>query len=210
MYLHNSFVLSLASSVHSQYYGTVIYKYKFNGAEMTDRSPTILTFINSKVDIRNLLNSNPNSEEFQTLNYDLKLSYQTACLKSGECFYTVDSFVNYNKPVLTDEYDSILGFKCRKATTVIRSNTFEIWFTDQTEPKGTPLINVGPELGLVLKIIRNGNFEIYADSIALMRETQGRYISGDPQLGELVDLPTYRQKLTEANFTTVRIFDNEK
>jgi hypothetical protein len=70
------------------------------------------------------------------------------------------------------------------------------------------LLNVGPELGLVLKIIRNGNFEIYADEIKITDPT-GKVIT--PQhFGVPVDLPTYRQKLTEANFTTVRIFNDEK
>jgi hypothetical protein len=74
--------------------------------------------------------------------------------------------------------------------------------------KGTPSLNVGPELGLVLKIIRNGNFEIYADEIKITHPT-GKVIT--PQhFGVPVDLPTYRQKLTEANFTTVRIFNDEK
>lgn len=204
-----AFYFFLGSFIYSQYSGTVIYKYKFNGAEMTDRPPLVMEFVDKVTVLRNEKNTNPNSEEFQYLNYNENKSYQTAKLKSGDCFTTVDSFVNYNTPVLTDEYETIHGFKCRKAATVIRSNHIEIWFTDSAGVKGTPLINVGPELGLVLKIVRNGNFEIYADKINIGSSSLNVDISFEP-CGDIVDLPTYRQKITEANFTTVRIFDNEK
>lgn len=203
-------ILFSASSVYSQYSGTVIYKYKFNGVEMTDRQPLVMEFYGSLTEIRNLINTNPNSEEFQYLNYNENKSYQTAKLKSGECFTTVDSFVNYNTPVLTDEYETIHGLKCRKAATVIRSNHIEIWFTDSAGVKGTPLINVGPELGLVLKIVRNGNFEIYADKVNIGSSSNLNVDISFQPCGDIVDLPTYRQKLTEANFTTVRIFNDEK
>ena len=60
---------------------------------------------------------------------------------------------------------TILGYLCKKAHVVIRSNHIDIWYTTQTEFKGTPSVSIGPALGLVLKIIRNGNFEITAEKI---------------------------------------------
>ena len=202
-------ILFSAASAYSQYSGTVIYKYKFNGAEMTDRSPLVMEFVKPELFtvLRNLYQSNPNSEETQCIDYHSRKTLQYARLKSGECFVTVDSFINYNTPVLTDEYNMILGYNCRKATTVIRSNNIEIWYTNDAGERGTPMINIGPELGLVLKIVRNGNFEIYEDSINLTKNYEGGFKMGKC---EIVDLPTYRQKLTEANFTTVRIFNDEK
>ena len=201
-------LLALISISFSQYHGRIFYKFKSNGIEMSERSPLVMSFFGNTTELKNLVNKNPNSEELQSIDYNNNRTYQTAFLKNGECFTTADSFVNYNTPVLTDEYETIRGFKCRKATTVIRSNHIDIWFTESAEVRGTPLINVGPELGLVLKIVRNGNFEIYADSINLQRETGGMYLTS-PLCGEIVDLPTYRQKITEANYTTVRIFNNE-
>lgn len=193
----------------SQYEGNIIYKFRSNGIEIADRSPLIMSFFGPFTDIRNLTNNNPNAIEFQSLDYSNSRSYQTAILKNDECFHTIDSFSNYNKPELTDEYITIQGYLCRKAITTIRSNKIEIWFTEDSGVRGTPQINIGPELGLVLKIVRNGNFEIYADSINLKREPIGKYITSPNECGELVDLPTYRQKITEANYTTVRIFNNE-
>jgi hypothetical protein len=204
------FLILTTSALQAQNSGTVIYKYKFNGNELADRPPLVMEFFDKMTMLRNEYNTNPNSEEIQYLDYNKNKSYQTAKLKSGECFTTIDSFINYNTPILTDEYETIYGLICRKATTVIRSNKIEIWYTEDAGVKGTPMINVGPALGLVLKIVRNGNFEIYADSLNFSREERARYITTVPICGEIVDLPTYRQKITEANFTTVKIFNDEK
>lgn len=203
-------VLFIAARSFSQNSGEVIYKYKFNGNELTERPAVIMYFTDYYTVIQNRTNLNPgvNVKEYQILNYMLKKSYQTARLKDGGCFTTVDSFVNYSTPELTGEYETIHGYKCRKATTVIRSNKFEIWFTTEAGARGTPLINVGPELGLVLKIVRNGSFEIYADSVKLSES--GDFIDPDPVCGEMLDLPSYREKVTENNFTAVRIFTDEK
>lgn len=202
-------LLFSAATVYSQNAGEVIYKYRSNANELTDRPDLIMYFTNDYSVIQSKANLNPNVnvKEYQFLNYTLKKSFQVARFKNGECFTTVDSFVNYNTPELTDEYETIHGYKCRKATTVIRSNKFEIWFTNDVGVRGTPLINIGPELGLVLKVVRNGNFEIYAHSVAFSKMPSEE--SGTMCVN-VVDLPTYRQRITEANFTTVRIFNDEK
>lgn len=197
----------LTAAAYSQS-GKVIYKYKFNGNEMTDRSPLYMTAYSDLTILQTQINNNPNSTETLFIDYSSKKTFQVAYLKSDERFMTVDSFVNYNTPEITDEYEIINGFNCRKATTVIRSNKIEIWFTKEAGIKGTPMINVGPELGLVLKIVRNGNFEVYADNVTIPAPpTDVVYLR--PKF-DIVDLPTYRQKITEANFTTVRIFNDEK
>jgi GLPGLI family protein len=197
----------LASPLYSQYRGEVVYKFRSNGIELTDRSPLLLRFENNIAAITTLTNTNPNSHETSYLDYKTGRSIQTARLKTGECFSTIDSFASYNIPVLTDEYSNIHGFRCRKATTVIRSNQIDIWFTTEAGISGTPLLNIGPELGLVLKIVRNGNFEVYADKLNI--HSVNTPIDNSLDVCEAVDLPSYRQKITEANYTTVRIFNNE-
>lgn len=201
-------LLSFVSSFFSQNSGEIIYKFRSNGIEMTERPALILIYSENIARLKNQTNLNPNSEETQYINYNEGKTYQSALLKDGSRATTVEAFNNYNVPELTDEYETILGYNCRKATTVIRSNKIEIWFTTEAGIKGTPQINIGPTLGLVLKIVRNGNFEIYADKIELKPDkiSEGKF---NPETGEIVDLPTYRQKITEANYTTVRIFNNE-
>jgi len=202
-------LLAFTSSFFAQNSGEVIYKFRSNGIEMTDRPALILTYSENIVKLKNQTNLNPNSEETQYINYNEDKTYQSALLKDGSRITTAETFSNYNVPELTSEYETILGYNCRKATTVIRSNKIEIWFTTETGIKGTPQINIGPTLGLVLKIVRNGNFEIFADKIELKPPAISE-VSFSPETGELVDLPTYRQKITEANYTTVRIFNDEK
>ncbi len=101
----------------------------------------------------------------------------------------------------------VSGYMCRLATVTIRSNHIELWYTEDAGMKGSPALNLGPELGLVLKVIRNGNYEITAESINTVDAVQNELPA---DLGEIVDLPTYRQKVTENNYITYRIFDREK
>jgi GLPGLI family protein len=49
-----------------------------------------------------------------------------------------------------------LGYTCKKATTVINSNQYEVWYTKEAKIKAAPTI-LGQDLGLVLEVIRNGN-----------------------------------------------------
>ncbi|MBL8017774.1 MAG: peptide-N-glycosidase [Ignavibacteria bacterium] len=201
-------LLATVTSFFAQNSGEVIYKFRSNGIEMTDRPALILTYAENSVKLASQSNFNPNSIETQYINYSEGKTYLSALLKDGSRITTIETFNNYNIPELTDEYATILGYNCRKATTVIRSNKIEIWFTTEAGIKGTPQINIGPELGLVLKIVRNGNFEIYADAIEIKPITKSD-LTFLQNSDELVDLPTYRHKITEANYTTVRIFNNE-
>ena len=38
--------------------------------------------------------------------------------------------------------------------------------------KGTPSLSIGPDLGLILKTVRNGNFETYATKIDFQKVDQ--------------------------------------
>jgi hypothetical protein len=47
----------------------------------------------------------------------------------------------------------------------LRSNSIEIWYTSELEVKGTPLMSHGIVDGLVLKVVRNGNYGLIATDI---------------------------------------------
>ena len=53
----------------------------------------------------------------------------------------------------------ILGYNCKKAKTIVNSNNIELWYTNELKVKGAPTI-LGQNLGLVLEMVRNGNFVI--------------------------------------------------
>lgn len=149
--------------------------------------------------------SNASGETFY-IDYASGKTYQSASLKSGELITDEELLSSYPQPELLGDTMTILGYLCKKAHVVIRSNQIEIWYTDQTVFKGTPSVNIGPALGLVLKIVRNGNFEIRAENIELTEITN---ITA-PQTGKIVELPYYRYLVTAQNYTTVNIFQNEK
>jgi len=140
------------------------------------------------------------------LDYSTGTSYQSMILKDGRQIVNRQSLDSFPQPELSSDTMTILGYLCKKAHVVIRSNHIDIWYTTRTEFKGTPSLNIGPSLGLVLKIIRNGNFEITAEKI----ETAAAKESFDLTNAEFVDLPLYRDMVTRQNYTTIPIFQNEK
>lgn len=144
-------------------------------------------------------------EEFG-INYSSNTSFQSTVLKDGRHIINKQSLDSFPKPDLLNDTMTILGYLCKKAHVVIRSNNIDIWYTTQTKLRGTPSLNIGPSLGLVLKIIRNGNFEIVAENIEPGGEEKGIVLN----FAEFVDLPLYRYLVTAQNYTTVNIFQNEK
>src|SRR4030095_9582303 len=186
----------------SQTSGTVTYIYRSNGND-AGIPPLTLQYSDN---IANYVNSQ--GEEFY-FDYTNRKTYQSVILKDNIRYTTEEQFDNYPKPELTDETEVILGYKCLKAKVVIRSNHIDIWYTTDAGIKGSPQLNIGPELGLVLKVVRNGNFEIIADKVVVGDNTTSR-VTLPADFGEILDLPSYREKVTENNFTTIRIFTDEK
>ena len=90
---------------------------------------------------------------------------QVTQLKKDKSVTTVDSLslAKQNFEFLA-ETKTILGYKCQKAKTIINSNAIELWYTNELEVKGAPTV-LGQNIGLVLEMVRNGNFVISATKI---------------------------------------------
>lgn len=146
--------------------------------------------------------------EQQFLQLSEKASYQL--LNSNGTAYTLKKpFAAYIKPELLPGVDTVLGIPCKKAKAIIRSNTIEIWYTNDLKVKGSPNITVAPGLGLVLKIVRNGNSETYAKNIEYRKVTDEE-LGWPEQWGRIVDEPTYQRQVIESRYTTLTIFDREQ
>lgn len=194
------FLLILTSSVlYSQGSAIITYNFYSNG------SPAGIPALVLSSGRESASYSNASGETFY-IDYASGKTYQSASLKSGELITDEELLSSYPQPELLGDTMTILGYLCKKAHVVIRSNQIDIWYTDQTVFKGTPSLNTGPALGLVLKIVRNGNFEIRAENIELTEITN---ITA-PQTGKIVELPYYRYLVTAQNYTTINIFQNEK
>jgi hypothetical protein len=72
-------------------------------------------------------------------------------------------------------------------------------------------LNLGPELGLVLKVVRNGNYVILAEKVDAGNNTSiGESVNLPAEWGEVVSLAEYRYRVTGNNYKSYRIFDREK
>lgn len=118
---------------------------------------------------------------------------------------TIDS-ISLAKPhfEFLNEKRTILGYVCKKAKTIINSNTIEIWYTNDLNVKGAPT-SLGQNLGLVLEMNRNGNFIITATKIEKLKTIPSRNETD----GKLVDLLTYRDLLWKSRFTTIPVFKDQ-
>ena len=131
---------------------------------------------------------------------------QIATLSKNKTTAMIDS-VSLNKQSfeLSREFKSILGYRCQKAKTSINSNTIELWFTNDLKVKGAPTI-LGQNLGLVLEMVRNGNFVIAATKIEKLKA----FPKPDKVLDiETVDNLTYKDNVWKSRFTTISLFKDQ-
>lgn len=78
---------------------------------------------------------------------------QFAYLNPTESISMLDSeSIDKQEFELLDETKMILGYHCKKAKTIINSNTIEIWYTNELNFKGGPSV-LGQNLGLVLELV---------------------------------------------------------
>lgn len=186
--------------------GVVSYSYKSNGKEAAGSSLS-LEYKNRVA--RLISNSDQNANEERLIDYSNQVTIQTLTLKNGEKYSLKTPFSEIPEPELTGETETILGYKCQKAKVVIRSNTIEVWFTNEVAIKGTPSLGIAPGLGLVLKTIRNGNFETYATKVdfSMRNDTSWQF---PKNIGTLVNAATYRKKEIDNRFFTIPIFSRQQ
>ena len=92
-------------------------------------------------------------------------------IKLNDRFYkTVEKFASLPQPVLQNETEKILGYKCKKATFKAFSNTIEVWYTEKSKAKGSPYQSYLPKNGLVLKVKINGSQRMIATDIRKLPE----------------------------------------
>lgn len=192
----------LTGPLLAQQEAVITYGFRNNGKE--SRGEQKLYIRGNQVRVGNM----GRQTEQQFLQLGEKASYQV--LKNNGTAYTLKKpFGEYVKPELLPGIDTILGIPCKKAKAIIRSNTIEIWYTNDLKIKGSPNITVAPGLGLVLKIMRNGNSETFAKNIEY-RKVTNEELGWPAQWGKLVDEPTYQRQVIESRYTTLTIFDREQ
>jgi GLPGLI family protein len=143
------------------------------------------------------------------IDFTLKKTFQVARFSNGTTINTPSDFSEYSLLSETNETAVILGYSCRKVKTSLRSNSIEIWYTTDLGVKGTPSMASGIPDGLVLKVVRNGNYETVATEINAVKQKDVGPILPE-QMGESLELPLYKHRITESLITTVTVFSNEQ
>jgi GLPGLI family protein len=137
--------------------------------------------------------------------YNNTVLIQNAEFENHNSIYTIDStFLSKQKIELLPDTKKILGYTCKKAKTIINSNSIEIWYTNDLKVKGSPSM-LGINLGLVLEIERNGNFKTTAKKIEQYRLP----LNQKQNKAKLVDALTYKDLLWKSRFVTIPIFKDE-
>ena len=135
---------------------------------------------------------------------------QVTQLKKEKSVTTVDSLslAKQNFEFLP-ETKTILGYKCQKAKTIINSNTIELWYTNELQAKGAPT-TLGQNIGLVLEMVRNGNFVILATKIEKIKSVSPNMILQNSTTNSpILDGLTYKDLVWKSRFTTIKVFENE-
>lgn len=138
-----------------------------------------------------------------------KMTYQVAQFSDGTLVNTPADFQTYPPLTETDETAVVLGYQCKKVKTSLRSNSIDIWYTTELGVKGTPAMAYGIPDGLVLKVVRNGNYEIVATAVKTLKANEVKPVLPS-EMGQSMELPLYRHLITEKLITTVNVFTNEQ
>jgi GLPGLI family protein len=200
-------LLFITFSVYSQNY-KITYLRSSNGKLIENQEP-ILVFANSNQSIITNQKILDNKADFPyEISYfnskNKNLYYNIAQLNQEKNIITIDS-VSLEKQdfELLNETKKILGYNCKKAKTIINSNTIEIWYTNDVKINASPS-SLGRNLGLVLEMNRNGNYLIAASKIEKAKQIPEINLNSKP-----IDLLSYRYLLWKSRFTTIPVFKDE-
>jgi len=198
-------------SVKSAY---VTYKTIVNGKESDGGGGPTLLAVNDQIKITASRQGNKVSKldipmESTYVDYLAKKTFQVAEFKSGKRMTVETSFSTLPQLELTNETAVIAGFECKKAQTVIRSNKIEVWYTEKAGFIGTPVANLIIPKALIVRVVRNGNFETVFDKVEYPDLKKALPLF-PAEWGEMVDAVAYKARITENYITTIKVFDHEQ
>jgi GLPGLI family protein len=198
--------MMISGSSFSQNY-KITYLKSSNGALIENQDP-IVVFAKSnetRLTSESILNRKTTFPFEQTVvKRDLNSFIQMANLNEEQSISTKDSISLAKQTFeMLPETKTILGHHCKKAKTIVNSNTIELWYTDELNVKGAPTI-LGQNLGLVLEMVRNGNFVITATRIEEIKKFPWILMNQ-----KKVDLLTYKDLLWKSRFTTINAFRDQ-
>ena len=191
-------------------YGYKITYLKYSNGKLIENQDQVVVFTNEKETLlssENIQSKKSNYPFEKTrINRADNSFMQLAYLNAKSTAATVDnnSILKQNFEFV-NETKVILGYVCKKAKTVVNSNSIELWYTDQLGVKGAPSI-LGQSLGLVLETVRNGNSAVTATKIEKLKKEQSLFISNEFISSPKTDALSYRDLLWKSRFKTIKVF----
>ena len=139
------------------------------------------------------------------MDYAANEYYRWAELPSGEIISSATAYEK-DKDLKVIGQEKYLGLNCTVVRTSVRSNTIEIWYTNDIAFRGTPQPNMGVPNGLVLRVVRNGDTVQEATGITPVKEEQSLLPSswGTKMIAEV-----YQYKINHSNVITIPVFEEE-
>ncbi|MBK3515770.1 PNGase F N-terminal domain-containing protein [Carboxylicivirga marina] len=209
--------LLICSSGFSQSFnkqGTVSYKTLYNGNERDDMPLLHVQYAknSSKVwrdapDVKQLIPGY--AEEAEFIDYTNQTIIQMASFDDGDVYNSKMDFDDLPGLEFMGETRTIKGFICKKAKVVINSNHIDVWYTTEAGIQGTPQPKVGYVPGLVLSVVRNGNYEVLANNININRK-KAKISLLPNQLGEQVSKNELGDIKRAKMIISTRVFDDEQ
>lgn len=181
----------------------VTYAFRNNGKDVAGEKKLFI-----KGNQAHIASQNRQAKQQEFLQFTDAASYQVL-LQNNHTYTLKKPFADYAvaEPVVGTE--TILGIPCKKAKVMIRSNTIEIWYTDELKIKGSPDLGIAPRLGLILKTVRNGNSETYAKKIDY-RSIKADELAWPETWGTIVNEAAYQRLIIDSRYQTINIFNNEQ
>lgn len=185
---------------------------KFSNGTLIENQDPIFVFTNNKVtqviSKNNFENKTAFPSDYFLINKTKKQLIQVAVLSNTSTIQTIDSTALAKQSFeMLSETKKILGYLCKKAKTIINSNTIEIWYTNELKVEGSPSV-LGHQLGLVLEINRNGNSATIAKKIEKIKFIP--LLNPNYEKIKGIDLLSYKDLVWKSRFTTIPVFTEEK
>jgi hypothetical protein len=149
--------------------------------------------------------SNPSKIERFFIDYNSKSVIKILDVNS-EQFRQTTHFSDLPESKAAEGEETILGYKCKKATFLIFSNAVEVWYTTETTFKASPSLSAIIDNGLVLKYVVNGNRTIKAKSIEKESDCMEYPQIDIPEIDEA----RYRELIIESRYTIIPVFNKEQ
>ncbi len=128
---------------------------------------------------------------------------------NGKKYQLLNPLSDLPVPVSTEKDTLVIaGFKTEKAVYSAFSNKIEVWFTKETEAKGSPSLSYFPEGSLILRLDVNSGIRYQAKTIDTSSKDK---ISGYPDPEAVsVSAPEYEELVIKSRYITIPVFEKEQ